>query len=79
MTKKDIRKKDINSHHKYNYLVLFIKDDYPVKRALVNAKDKKNALRIALNRLCRKYPEEDITRARVAGVFDNIKKRIVIK
>ena len=72
-------KKDFNSHYKNNYLVLFIKKDYPIKKALVNAKDKKNALRIGLNRFCKLYPEEDIIRARVGAVYQNTKKQVKIK
>ena len=69
------------SHHKNNFLVCFSAlNGSEVRRALVNAYDKKNALRIAINRLCRLYPEEEITRARVAGVYPagvrTIEKRI---
>jgi len=64
------------SHHRQNYLIDFCIASQTRKRALVNAIDTKNALRIGLARLCRAYPLENITRARVAGVYENGKKRI---
>lgn len=76
---KEKRKRDYHSHHQNNYLVLFIKNDYPIKKALINAKDKKNALRIGLNRFCKLYPEEDIIRARVSAVYPNTQKNIILK
>lgn len=74
--KKKMRKIDRQSHHKKNYLVLFCFKSSSTKRAVVNARDEKNALRIGLNRLCRVYPDEIITRVRIGGVFDNTKKRV---
>ena len=75
-------KRDRNSHHSKNYLVIFGYSGVDGLKALVNASDKTNALRVALNRYSRTYPDKEISRARVAGVFDaqkkTIKKRIVI-
>lgn len=74
--KKKMDKIDRHSHHKNNYLVLFCFKSSSTKRAVVNARDEKNALRIGLNKLCRLYPNEIITRVRIGGVFDNTKKRV---
>ena len=71
-----MKAQDKNSHHRQNYLIMFCNKSSTTKKAIVNASDKKNALRIALARLCRAYPLEDITRARVAGVYEAGKKRI---
>lgn len=69
-------KKDKQSHHKNNFLVLFSKGNHTSKRAIVNASDSLDALRIAIKRLARYYPEEDITRARIGGIYPNERKRI---
>jgi hypothetical protein len=66
------------SHHKNNYLVEFQNKNGTVSRALVNALDKKNALKIGLSRFVRLFPEKDISRARVSGVYSNKTKRIEV-
>lgn len=71
-----MKAQDKNSHHKQNYLVIFGLNGVDGLKALVNASDKTNALRVALNRYSRTYPQKEITRARVAGVFPAGKKRI---
>lgn len=77
--KKKTSKIDSNSHHKNNFLVCFSNSKSEIRKALVNAIDKKNAIRIAINRLCRLYPEIDISRARIGGIFDNRKKTIKMR
>lgn len=78
--KRKINKKDKSSHHKQNYLVVFGCSGIDGLKALINASDKTQALRIGLNKYCRTYPGKEITRARVAGVYPagvrTIEKRI---
>ena len=79
MNKKDIGKRDLkkyNSHHKKNYLIVLSNNSGTVKRCFVNSLDDSHALRLALVRYCRQGIKENITRARVAGVYDNGKKTI---
>lgn len=64
------------SHHKNNFLVLFSLGDSTRKKAVVNARDELHALRLAIVRLCRYYPEERITRARIGGIYPAGTKRI---
>lgn len=65
------------SHHKNNFLVCFSAlNGSEVRRALVNAYDKKNALRLALDRFCKAFPDIEITRARVSAVYPARVKRI---
>ena len=69
------RDKPLN--HSFTYLVMFNGKGIDCLKCFIPAKDKKNALRIAFNRLCKLYPERDISRARIAGVYPN--KRCTIK
>lgn len=71
--------KDKQSHHLTNYLVLLEKKDRLGKRYIVNALNSQSALKIAINKVLRLYPEEPITRARVCEVYPNEKKRICLK
>jgi len=76
MKEKKTYKKDLKTNHKYNFLVCFSNSHSETKKALVNASDKKNAMRIAFNRLCRLYPFEEVSRARIGGVYLAKEKRI---
>ena len=76
MREKNTDKTRKQSHHKKNFVIEFGCKIGTTKRILLNALDSKNAIRIGLNRLCREYPREEITRARVARVYDNTIKRI---
>ena len=55
---------------------MFSKGNTTTKKCIVNASDNQHAIKIAVCRLCRMYPQEDITRVRVAGVYDAQKKTI---
>jgi len=79
MKEKKRSKRDIQSHHPFSFLVLFSNKKGVVKKALVNARDEKNAIRIAFNRLCRQYPSETITRARVADCFNNRIDKVILE
>ena len=71
-------KTDRQTNHQYNYLVIFSNKEDNFKKCLINARDKKNALRIAFNRLCRLFPEVDVSRARVADVIPAKKSSVEI-
>lgn len=83
MKKKNTNKKDNKtrsdqkkSHHPFNFVLEFQNKTGTANRAIVNALDSKNAIRIGINRYCRVFPEEEITRVRVAHVYEDGKKRI---
>lgn len=76
MREKKIRKKDNNSHHKKNFVLECSNRVGTVKRVVINALDSKNAIRIGFNRICRLFPDDDITRARIAREYVNGYKRI---
>lgn len=70
--------RDKQSHFPFDYLVLFVFKTHPVKKALVNAKDEANAIKKAVNRFIRVYPNDVITCVRIGGVYPNKKKTVVI-
>lgn len=76
MSDKNTEKIRKQSHHKKNFIIEYGCKTGTTKRILLNALDSKNAIRIGLNRICKEYPQEEITRARVARVYDNTIKRI---
>lgn len=76
--KQELKKSDKQSHHAKNYLIVFGNKQSEIKKAVVNACDQKNAMRIALNKLCRTFPDIDISRMRVGEIYDNRTKKITI-
>ena len=73
-----MKKIDKNSHFPKNFLVLFRFKGSTVHSCLVNARDEKNAFRVATNRLCRMFPDSVFTHARIEEVYKNTTKSICI-
>lgn len=68
--------KNKNSHHSQNYLVVLSTKKENSIKALVNARESKQALYLAIKKAYKNNIDYDISRARVACVYEAGKKRI---
>ena len=67
------------SHHPFNFLIEAGNKSGTVRRALVNARDSTQALRIFFNRIGKHYFGDALTHARIKAIYKNTKKQVIIK